>query len=199
MIDAQLQLLLPAYILRWGSNVQFCCKFIPFLCFIFHDRMAWKLWRWNKQIRLTEQEKSSLRRACQHSLLPFLTWQQFPLGSCRSPMHFPCSPCFPMELPQPIRFGTSAGTELLQLSICFPLASVFLPVHPSYFSLDETSLLLSVFLLFSPFPSLCFPGDTSLSLTMRRAARASPPCHPRVSPAILLQATRIPLLPFCLF
>lgn len=125
--------------------------------------MTWKFQGQNKQIRLTEWEKNSLRGACQHNLLPFLTWQQFPLCSCRSPMHFPSNPHFPVELPQPIRFLTSAGTELLQLSICFPLASFFLPVHRSYFCLGETSLLLSVFLLLPQFSTLHLPGDNRLT------------------------------------
>lgn len=133
----------------------------------------------------TEWEKSSWRGACQHNLLPFLTWQQFPLGSCRSPMHFPSNPHFPVELPQPIRFWTSAGTELLQLSICFPLASFFLPVHLSYFCLGETSLLfLSVFLLLSPFSSLCLSGDTRLNLTSEETWRSecpSPTCCPEAA------------------
>lgn len=55
---------------------------------------------------------------------------------------FPFQPLFPYGAPSAHLIWTSAGTELLQLSICFPLASSFLPVHPSYFSLDETSLLL---------------------------------------------------------
>lgn len=127
--------------------------------------MTWKILGQNKQIRLTEGEKSSLREACQHNLLPFLTWQQFPLGSCRSPMHFPSNPHFPTELPQPIWFWTSAGTELLQLSICFPLVSFFLPVNLPYFYLGETSLLLlSVFLLPSPIESRHTLGDTRLTL-----------------------------------
>lgn len=146
-----MQQLLAGYILNCGSNTWVCWKLIPSFCFKPYRRMTWKTLGQNKQIRLTEWEKSSLREACQHNLLPFLTWQQFPLGSCRSPMHFPSSPHFPMELPQPIRFWTSAGTELLQLSICFPLASFFLPVNLPYFCLAETSLLLlSVFLLLSP-------------------------------------------------
>lgn len=161
-----MQQLLPACILSWGSSTWLLYKLISFHRFKPHSRMTWKIQGQNKQIRLTEWKKSSLRGACQHSLLPFLTWQQFPLGSCRSPMHFPSNPHFPMELPQPIWFRTSAGTELLQLSICFPLASFFLPVHLSYFCLGETSLLLlSAFLLLSLFSSPCLPGDIRLTLT----------------------------------
>jgi len=172
--------------------------------------MTWKFQGQNKQIRLTELEKSSLRGACQRNLLPFLTWQQFPLGSCRSPMHFPSNPHFSKELPQPVWFWTSAGTELLQLSICSPLASFFLPVHLSYFCLGETSLLLSVFLLLSPFSSLHRPGDTRLTLAGDKTCRSECPprgshiCllawyHSRVGPTLLLQAAAIPLLLLWLF
>lgn len=93
-----------------------------------------------------------------------------------------------MELPQPIRFWTSAGTELLQLSICFSLASFFLPVHLSYFCLGETSLLLlSVFLLLSSFSSLQLLGDTRLTLTGEETweSESHAPRQPHLSASML--------------
>lgn len=152
--------------------------------------MTWKFQGQNKQIRLTEWKKIILRGACQHNLLPFLTWQQFPLGSCRSPMHFPSKPHFSMELPQPIRFWTSAGTELLELSICFPLASFFLPVNLSYFCLGETFLLLFS-CCYHHFHLSAFrvtPGW--LSLVRRPGQEKSP--HPKAAVNLSATMTNIP-------
>lgn len=146
-------------------------KLALFLCSIFQSRMAWKIQGCNKQIKLTEWEKSGLRGACQHNLLSFLTWQQFPLCSCCSPMHFPSSPCFPMELPQPIWFE-----HLLALNSCNSQSvSPWLPPSFQFILLILVLMRLPSFFSLSPFLSLCLPGDTTLSLKVRRAARACPP------------------------